>query len=79
MDWQLSVMGPSITPVFWGLIRTPPEQRAYPYTLQAHYYARGPMGYGMGTVQVVRHDYVVALYGRYAVQRWTDAATSRPT
>ena len=27
MDWQLSVMGPSITPVFWGLIRTPPEQR----------------------------------------------------
>ena len=27
MDWQLSVMGPSITPVFWGLIRTPPEKR----------------------------------------------------
>jgi glutathione S-transferase len=27
MDWQLSVMGPAITPVFWGLIRTPPEQR----------------------------------------------------
>ena len=27
MDWQLSVMAPAITPVFWGLIRTPPEQR----------------------------------------------------
>lgn len=27
MDWQLSVMTPAITPVFWGLIRTPPEQR----------------------------------------------------
>ncbi|RDV04002.1 glutathione S-transferase family protein [Undibacter mobilis] len=27
MDWQLSVIGPNITPVFWGLIRTPPEQR----------------------------------------------------
>ena len=27
MDWQLSVLGPAITPVFWGLIRTPPEQR----------------------------------------------------
>ncbi len=27
MDWQLSVVGPNITPVFWGLIRTPPEQR----------------------------------------------------
>jgi glutathione S-transferase len=27
MDWQLSVMGPAITPVFWGMIRTPPEKR----------------------------------------------------
>jgi len=27
MDWQLSVIGPAITPVFWGLIRTPPEKR----------------------------------------------------
>src|SRR6266540_3613183 len=27
MDWQLSVLGPAITPAFWGLIRTPPEQR----------------------------------------------------
>ena len=27
MDWQLSVMGPSLTPVFWGMIRTPPEKR----------------------------------------------------
>jgi glutathione S-transferase len=27
MDWQLSVMGPAITPVFWGLIRTPPDKR----------------------------------------------------
>ena len=27
MDWQLSVLGPAITPVFWGLIRTPPEER----------------------------------------------------
>lgn len=27
MDWQLSVLGPAIVPVFWGLIRTPPEKR----------------------------------------------------
>ena len=27
MDWQLSVLGPAITPVFWNLIRTPPEKR----------------------------------------------------
>lgn len=27
MDWQLSVLAPAITPVFWGLIRTPPDKR----------------------------------------------------
>ena len=27
MDWQISVVAPAITPVFWGLIRTPPEKR----------------------------------------------------
>ncbi|MGC4117362.1 MAG: hypothetical protein QM765_22940 [Myxococcales bacterium] len=37
-------------------IRLPKEKRAYPYTLQAHYYSRGPMGYGMGKLQVIDHD-----------------------
>jgi tetratricopeptide (TPR) repeat protein len=32
------------------------KRRAYPYVLQAHYFARGPMGYGMGKLQVVEHD-----------------------
>lgn len=27
MDWQLSVVGAMITPIFWGLVRTPPEKR----------------------------------------------------
>jgi tetratricopeptide (TPR) repeat protein len=27
-----------------------------PYRLQTHYYRQGPLGYGMGTVQVIRHD-----------------------
>lgn len=30
--------------------------RAGPYVLQAHYYRRGPMGYGMGKLQVIEHD-----------------------
>ncbi len=30
--------------------------RNYPYTLQAHYFARGPMGYGMGKLQIIDHD-----------------------
>jgi hypothetical protein len=29
---------------------------AYPYTLQGHYYSRGPMGYGMGKLEVIEHD-----------------------
>lgn len=37
-------------------IRTPKAARAYPYTLQAHYFARGPMGYGMGKLEIVEHD-----------------------
>jgi glutathione S-transferase len=27
MDWQLSVVAPAIFAMFWGMIRTPPEQR----------------------------------------------------
>jgi glutathione S-transferase len=27
MDWQLSVVGPALTPAFWGLIRTPEDKR----------------------------------------------------
>ena len=30
--------------------------KAYPYDVFVHYYARGPMGYGMGQVQTVFHD-----------------------
>lgn len=37
-------------------VRAPKAKRAGPYTLQAHYYSRGPMGYGMGKLQVVEHD-----------------------
>jgi uncharacterized protein YfaP (DUF2135 family) len=37
-------------------IRKPREQRAGLYTLQANYYSRGPMGYGMGKLQIIDHD-----------------------
>jgi tetratricopeptide (TPR) repeat protein len=29
---------------------------AYPYRLRAHYYSRGPMGYGMGKLEIIEHD-----------------------
>lgn len=32
------------------------KPKAAPYKLQAHYYSRGPMGYGMGALQIVQHD-----------------------
>jgi hypothetical protein len=37
-------------------IRGPKAGRAFPYRLQAHYYSRGPMGYGMGKLEVIEHD-----------------------
>lgn len=37
-------------------IRGPKSGRAFPYRLQAHYYSRGPMGYGMGKLEVIEHD-----------------------
>lgn len=32
------------------------DAKSFPYRLKAHYYSRGPMGYGMGKLQVIRHD-----------------------
>ncbi|MFL6198635.1 MAG: tetratricopeptide repeat protein, partial [Thermoanaerobaculia bacterium] len=37
-------------------VNGPADRGAAPYRLGVHYYSRGPMGYGMGTVQIVRHD-----------------------
>jgi len=37
-------------------VRQPRGKRAGPYTLQAHYYSRGPMGYGMGKLEIIEHD-----------------------
>jgi hypothetical protein len=37
-------------------LRGAAAQRAYPYWLDAHYYSRGPMGYGMGQIEVIEHD-----------------------
>jgi uncharacterized protein YfaP (DUF2135 family) len=34
----------------------PGVAQAGPYRLSIDYYAQGPMGYGMGLLQIVRHD-----------------------
>jgi tetratricopeptide (TPR) repeat protein len=38
------------------ILRGPSLKPVKKYTLQVHYYARGPMGFGMGKLQIVRHD-----------------------
>ena len=37
-------------------MREPASRRTYPYRLSIRYARRGPMGYGMGTVQIIEHD-----------------------
>jgi hypothetical protein len=37
-------------------IRAAKGNRVGPYSLQAHYYSRGPMGYGMGKLEIIDHD-----------------------
>jgi tetratricopeptide (TPR) repeat protein len=37
-------------------IRNAPAKRPRRYTLQANYYSRGPMGYGMGKLEIIEHD-----------------------
>jgi tetratricopeptide (TPR) repeat protein len=37
-------------------IREPQKHDAGPYRLQAHYYSKGPMGYGMGRLEIIDHD-----------------------
>ena len=34
----------------------PGRPRAFPYRVEAHYYSRGPMGYGMGKLEILSHD-----------------------
>lgn len=70
-------------------VRGAEDARAYPYKLQAHYYSRGPMGYGMGTLQVIDHDgqgtlrfedrpFVVMQNGAYVALGTVNRARSTP-
>ena len=34
----------------------PGKPKAFPYRLQIHYYSRGPMGFGMGQLEILQHD-----------------------
>ena len=59
-DMQLSSGGELYADVTTGYgpecFTIPGKPTGYPYKLQAHYYSRGPMGYGMGKLEVIEHD-----------------------
>jgi len=38
---------------------------AYPYKVQAHYYRRGPMGYGMGVLHVLKYDHKTGINSEF--------------
>jgi len=44
MDWQLTVVSPAMVPVFWGLVRTPPEKRDNAAIEEARKKLSGVMG-----------------------------------
>lgn len=44
MDWQLTIVSPAMVPVFWGLVRTKPEDRDNDAIEQARQKLSGVMG-----------------------------------
>lgn len=44
MDWQLTIVSPAMVPVFWGLVRTPPEKRDNARIEEARQKLSGVMG-----------------------------------
>ena len=84
MDWAANHVGPSITPVFWGLIRTPPDQRnmaqieaeaeklGQMFAVLEH--SLGDKDYVAGS-DFTMGDIVVGVY----VYRWNALAVKRPS
>ena len=56
MDWLQTTLGPQMTPVFWGLVRTAPEQRDWPAINKAA--ARLRELYGMLERVLTESDYI---------------------
>lgn len=56
MDWQQTTLGPPMTTVFWGLVRTAPEQR----DMAAINKAASRLGtlYGFLEARLAEHDYI---------------------
>ena len=60
------------------MCRLPREQRSPRYRLEAHYYSRGPMGYGMGKLQIIDHDGTILREATAEQASWRDPADTSP-
>jgi glutathione S-transferase len=58
MDWQLSVLGPAIHGLFWGLVRTPPEKRDLAHIADSK--ARTIRAAGMLEAQLAKTQYLAS-------------------
>ena len=56
MDWQQTTLGPPMTTVFWGLVRTEPAKRDM-VTIEKAAARLGEL-YGMLEHQLAQHDYI---------------------
>jgi glutathione S-transferase len=83
MDWQLSVLGPAIHGLFWGLVRTPPEKRDHEEIADSK--ARTIKAAAMLEAQLAKTQYVASdnfSYGDIPVgiqiRRFVELAPDRP-
>jgi len=83
MDWQQTTVGPMITPIFWGLVRTPPEKRDDGAIARA--IRTGHAVWGLLDAHLARHPYVAGEHfsmgdiplGPHA-HRWFNLVQDRP-
>lgn len=83
MDWQQTTVGPMITPIFWGLVRTPPEKRDTGAIARA--IRTGHAVWGLLDAHLARHPYVAGEHfsmgdiplGPHA-HRWFNLVDDRP-
>jgi glutathione S-transferase len=83
MDWQQTTVGPMITPIFWGLVRTPPEKRDEAAIARA--IRTGYQVWGVLDAHLARHRFVAGSdfsmgdipLGPHA-HRWFNLVADRP-
>jgi glutathione S-transferase len=83
MDWQQTVVAPTMSPIFWGLVRTPAAERDLPAIERA--IQRAYPVWGILDAHLSRHLYVAGEFSMGDVplgphvHRWLRLVTNRPS